>query len=113
MKAKVELSYMKYASLFDGGQQLLALPKNIQDAIEDYMNHVDEIDENSWYHPNNLVMNHLRRLTKRAILSYLLKDNAVSDEEVESWDDEVLEGQLHESNEFIYLGEYNGIYYVM
>lgn len=113
MKVKVEISYMQYASLFDGGQQLLSLPKNIQDSIEDYMNHVDEINENSWYHPDNLVVNHLRRFTKRTILSYLLKDNALSDEEVDSWDDETLENQLCESNDFIYLGESNGTYYVM
>lgn len=113
MKARIELSYMQYASLFDGGKQLLALPKNIQDEIEDYMNHVDEINENSWYHPDNLVTNHLRRFTKRAILRYLLDNRELTDEEVESWNDEVLHEKLYYSNKFIFLGESNGIYYVM
>lgn len=110
MTIKAELDYMEYASLCNIGRQLCELPESIQDEIEEFMEGVDLV-ESPRYHPDELVANYLHQFTKRDVIVYEMGEREATDEEIEAWDEDEIIEEL--SNNYTYLGEEDGTYYVM
>ena len=110
MTIKAELGYMEYASLCGPGRQLCDLPDSIQDEIEEFMEGIDLV-ENPRYHPDELVTNYLQQFSRRDVIVYEMGERDATDEEIAEWDEDEIIEEL--SNNYTYLGEEDGVYYVM
>lgn len=110
MTVKAELSYMEYASLCNIGRQLCELPESIQDEIEEIMDGIDLV-ESPRYHPDELATNYLQQFSKRDVIVYEMGEREATDEEIAEWDEDEIIEEL--SNNYTYLGEEDGTYYVM
>ena len=103
MTIKAELDYMEYASLCNIGRQLCDLPEDIQDEID--------VSEDTSCHPDEVVANYLQRFTRRDVIVHEMGEREATDEEIAEWDeDEIIQTLL---DKYTYLGEDDGIYYVM
>lgn len=110
MTIKAELGYIEYASLCNIGRQLCELPEDIQDEIEEFMDGID-VTEDTKCHPDEVVANYLQRFSRRDVIVQEMGEREATDEEIAEWDeDEIIQTLL---DKYTYLGEEDGIYYVM
>ena len=58
-----------------------------------------------------MVVNYLQQFSKRDVIVHLFNERDVTDEDVEAWPEEEITDVL--MDEYTYLGEENGIYYVI
>lgn len=110
MTIKAELGYIEYASLCNIGRQLCDLPEDSQDEIEEFMDGID-VTEDTKCHPDEVVVNYLQRFSRRDVIVHEMGEREATDEEIAEWDeDEIIQTLL---DKYTYLGEEDGIYYVM
>lgn len=104
----IEMKYLDYAADTMYGRELCTLPESIKDAIEEYFDGLNLL-ENSDANPNNMWVNSFTETDKQGAI-WLAYDVEVDKEEVEDYDDEELIEKLRDGYGF--LGVVDGTYYL-